>query len=507
MARLIQGQLAQKEYSFGTGSLYLRTFTICAWGSTGCDSYNSVSTLGDGRRMEKTATTSRACIRMAVLVGSCFQLASTGWLSWMRHVMSLVGPQQTEALTLVLGYAVQSLGIAMFVTLAQTMPSSRQERLALALTVSYTILVAPATLTGGIVPTLAFGYLANAVCGALMAYYLIRLALVVDANRLGTTFGCAYGASTVLSWLLSALGGGLLTEGIPCLLVCLTLTVLSILAICVEARDDDTDDAKGQELPEPEKHLLVLVFVTIAMVSLVKNAGYGFPAEDLAGSVNLELSRLLYGIGLVIAGIVTDYDRRVGITLCAASLALPFLNLSLLGAGAPPIMLWSLEYLLFGFFTVFRVTLASSEAVRGSHAWLAAAGMLFGRLGDAMGTGVTLWLSSMPLVHVAVTTMAFAVSMTLVFMLEQRLYGNTTREDDASPGDRDPLAEFCVAHGLSAREREVLPLLVAGKTNAEIATELFVTERTVKYHVHNIMEKTGCKSRLEVTDRFLTGAY
>jgi len=48
---------------------------------------------------------------------------------------------------------------------------------------------------------------------------------------------------------------------------------------------------------------------------------------------------------------------------------------------------------------------------------------------------------------------------------------------------------------LSAREIEVLKLVAAGKTNHAIATELFVSERTVHRHISNIFDKLGVHSR------------
>ena len=49
--------------------------------------------------------------------------------------------------------------------------------------------------------------------------------------------------------------------------------------------------------------------------------------------------------------------------------------------------------------------------------------------------------------------------------------------------------------GLSPREVEVLRLVVAGKTNRGIATELFLSEKTVERHVSNILTKLGVNSR------------
>jgi DNA-binding NarL/FixJ family response regulator len=52
-----------------------------------------------------------------------------------------------------------------------------------------------------------------------------------------------------------------------------------------------------------------------------------------------------------------------------------------------------------------------------------------------------------------------------------------------------------VQHRLSPRELEVLRLVAAGKTNAAIAAELFLSERTIHRHVSSILAKLGAPSR------------
>jgi DNA-binding CsgD family transcriptional regulator len=51
---------------------------------------------------------------------------------------------------------------------------------------------------------------------------------------------------------------------------------------------------------------------------------------------------------------------------------------------------------------------------------------------------------------------------------------------------------------LSAREREVAVLLLAGERNSAIATALGVSGNTVKFHVSNVLRKTGVSSRTEL---------
>jgi len=51
--------------------------------------------------------------------------------------------------------------------------------------------------------------------------------------------------------------------------------------------------------------------------------------------------------------------------------------------------------------------------------------------------------------------------------------------------------------GLTAREREVLALLVKGLSNGEIATQLIVSHSTVKFYVSNILAKLHVAGRVE----------
>lgn len=58
---------------------------------------------------------------------------------------------------------------------------------------------------------------------------------------------------------------------------------------------------------------------------------------------------------------------------------------------------------------------------------------------------------------------------------------------------------------LTPREQEVLGLLGGGRTNAEIASSLVVSESTVKFHVKNILRKLRATSRADAVARYLRG--
>ncbi|WP_457098431.1 helix-turn-helix transcriptional regulator [Microbacterium sp. P5_E9] len=72
-------------------------------------------------------------------------------------------------------------------------------------------------------------------------------------------------------------------------------------------------------------------------------------------------------------------------------------------------------------------------------------------------------------------------------------------------GDVDPTPEptpdIPGIAGLTPRESEIVGLLVAGRTYREIASELFLSEKTVSSHISNILRKTGASNRIDLARR------
>jgi len=49
---------------------------------------------------------------------------------------------------------------------------------------------------------------------------------------------------------------------------------------------------------------------------------------------------------------------------------------------------------------------------------------------------------------------------------------------------------------LTRREMQILHLVIEGKTNRAIATEIYISEKTVEFHLNRIYSKIGVRTRL-----------
>jgi DNA-binding NarL/FixJ family response regulator len=69
---------------------------------------------------------------------------------------------------------------------------------------------------------------------------------------------------------------------------------------------------------------------------------------------------------------------------------------------------------------------------------------------------------------------------------------------DEAPAAGTPASSSRERSRLSQREREIVALVVQGFKNKEIAEKMFISEQTVKNHLHNIFDKLGVSDRLEL---------
>jgi len=91
--------------------------------------------------------------------------------------------------------------------------------------------------------------------------------------------------------------------------------------------------------------------------------------------------------------------------------------------------------------------------------------------------------------------------VTILAALRQVLNGHAV----VPARNRGPLARAdrsAALGALSNRQRAVLKLLVAGRSNTEIADELCISKNTVKFHIRTIFRELGLHSRVEAARRY-----
>lgn len=86
-----------------------------------------------------------------------------------------------------------------------------------------------------------------------------------------------------------------------------------------------------------------------------------------------------------------------------------------------------------------------------------------------------------------------AAVLNLVTLIKNRL-GKTEQK----PAEIDPVDILSAEYNLTARESEIISLLLSGYTAKEISDKLFISEGTAKVHIHNIYQKLGINRRAQI---------
>jgi len=88
---------------------------------------------------------------------------------------------------------------------------------------------------------------------------------------------------------------------------------------------------------------------------------------------------------------------------------------------------------------------------------------------------------------------------------DEELQISTVEITDNETAEEEKLREFKARYQLSVRETEVLQQIMLNRSINEIADALFISPRTVKFHISSLLRKTGASSqrtlKRELTER------
>ena len=440
-------------------------------------------------------------IACCLWVALCFGVTSAVYLSWLNRLVVLLRSAAVDWFTMVAGYLMQAAGLGLIWLWLRRDPDRDHRRAFIIVCALFAAMTMPALLTDSPAGAVGFGLIVNLLCGTVAGFYLYAIARHVSADLRGRVFGGGYALATLAVGLLALIGRENLLHSRYATLIYLPLCAAAICAILrMDALNASEGDTPAAAKPTP----VALACVVVALLSAVKNLGFCFPSADIHAGVIPELSRLPYAAGLIAAGFITDRNRQHGMICTVAALIIPFIMLGLTSEPISATIFWGLDYLFYAFFSVFRVVLFLDIAQRSRRWALATMGLLMGRLGDAAGTAVGLLLASHRVALIVVTALAFFPTVFLFLRLFQALY---EPEKALQRTEQETFELFCLQNDLSPREREVLRMVIDNRSNNEISETLFITESTVKYHVRNVLQKAGCKNRVELQKKYTLAMY
>lgn len=442
----------------------------------------------------------RIKINVGLLIFLCFLFTGSAYITWLYHLTAMFGSISADWMSEGVGYVFQALGILIFALMIKRNPKIESDRNNLTIFIILDgIMMTVAILSNIKSLVLIFGLLMNLFHGIIAGIYLAKLAIYIPQQKKGSVFGLAYGLGCIGSWLLSLPMHNTLLHSEFSLVIYLIIIIFILILNYFgksSAPADDVGNSEGFRIPE-----FALIAFVIILLSVVKGLGFYFPiSQSVSGSVSLEFTRSFYALGLIAAGFIGDKNRKYGAICCLAALIFPFISFTLRSVPNAATVLWILGYVFFGFFSVYRVVVFSDIAAKKTDLiFMSGFGLMFGRIGDAVGAVGGIFLEKHNILLVSVSAVLFVITVLLFFMLFQKLYVPVLSQEQ---NEEKLLSDFEIKFGLSARECDVFRLMIKGRSNAEIGGDLYISESTVKFHVKNVLKKTKCKNRTELSLKF-----
>ena len=434
----------------------------------------------------------------SAIVALGFLWTGSSYISHMYRLQSFFSPEQVDIIALRWNYLAQALGLTVYAFLLWRFPAIVSKRRFFVRMMLLDAAVIPlALLSGHPALVLWAGLAMNLLHGTVAAAYLTLLGAIVPPGQRGRAFGYAYAVGSLCTYLLSLVADGHLIKSSYAVVAYLLFVGANILVVS-SAEDLPEEDMELEDHEGRAKSKAVLLFPTLVLMAILSSVGSHYQFQSIADkSVSLELSRSFYAIGLTAAGIATDKNRKMGAVLCFVSLVFPFAQVVLRGQPSLMALTWGLSYLILGFYSVYRAIVfvdLAGQSVRLLP--LAALGLAAGRTGEALATVFPETVLGHE-VYGTLLVLALFVPLTFLFFF---VFLRTHREESPPPSDVEAVFQYFESeYALTRREGEVLRYLLMGHSNSEISGELYISESTVKFHVKNILRKTGCSNRTQIT--------
>ena len=118
--------------------------------------------------------------------------------------------------------------------------------------------------------------------------------------------------------------------------------------------------------------------------------------------------------------------------------------------------------------------------------WVSAFGLMYSRIME----GIMVLFERKLMENYTIMIIVITALLSLVIVLYFLLYFQNSKMSE-----NDAIKSISVKYKLGTQEEKVLNLLIQGKSNQEIADELFISVNTIRNHIANIYKKTVMKKK------------
>ena len=412
-------------------------------------------------------------------------------------------------------YLAQGAGMLLFMLLykTRTKMSARRE-----FQVVLFLLEVPVVIMTVLVPDkillIILIFILNVIIGLHTGFTFTLAAAHVNGSRLGLCYGLAYAFGAFGTWLISMVSGGDLTSYriifadslIIALIVALILMYRDAVENTPEEKPVEADEITGALALSPEnpdgRKILILLCVIIAVMTPISGIGTNNNLYiEYCQNLDLLAQRSFYAVGLIMAGLIFDKNRIIGGVCAVVSLIYPSALIMIYHESGMLTLVIGLSYMILGFFAVYRAAAFMTVAAESRKLYLAPLGLAVSRVCEAVIVLVITETGCDELTSVILVSVLF-IPLVIVFSLMVR--AQYADREAVAAAHRELSAEerrvaFAGRYGLTRREEEISVFLSEGLSNGEIAETLQLSENTVRFHVSNILKKTGMKDRNEVS--------
>ena len=331
--------------------------------------------------------------------------------------------------------------------------------------------------------------------GMLGGFVHLKLAYAIRGDRWGGIhFGCAIAAVVLVQLVIQYLVKSPVAAAV---IAAAAAAALFILSLRVPGESQTIEKQKGEKSSPPKMWLTIAVTALLSVaVGINENLLTNVSAAGVLKTTYLP--KLIYAGAAVMAGFLADKGNRSLLPLCAA-IAMPLITacgVMLRDGGISYLTSFCLFYLLAGFYVVYLSLPFLNAAPKTSNPALCAGG---GQIIRGICVSVTTLplerlLSRLSQTGVLLLMTGFSLAILVLIFIPRSVKAGRRKTVDEQP--KLPRGLF------TNRENQVLDLILDGSSNKEIAAELYISERTVKFHVTNILAKTDCTSCQVLRERY-----